>query len=317
MKKKGKRIVIIALALLLLICGGIYTAYRMHPESFIGQDDIITRGEYAAIMAKDMQLDTTNTEKEPPSFSDIDGHWSEKYIEALIDAGIIDPADYPDGFHPDDPITRAEIVKMLVRAEDKEEEAKNTQGHSGYDDQSDIKDDDKGYVIIGREDGIIGDTDGNKIRPNDSVTKGDAEDMIDKVTPKPTEADTTTPSPTPGTTEQPKPTPTNPDENQPTPTPTPTPTPMPGNPGGGSGGSGGGGYYYPDAQVRFELPETAHTDSEIKVMPVWKYMKSYTWSLTKTAVDGSQQPVELEDAALYPFCWTTRIRAMLVSEGEK
>lgn len=82
MKKKGKRIVIIALALLLLICGGIYTAYRMHPESFIGQDDIITRGEYAAIMAKDMQLDTTNTEKEPPSFSDIDGHWSEKYIEA-------------------------------------------------------------------------------------------------------------------------------------------------------------------------------------------------------------------------------------------
>ncbi|MCQ1530133.1 S-layer homology domain-containing protein [Lutispora saccharofermentans] len=292
MKKKGKRIVIIALALLLLICGGIYTAYRMHPESFIGQDDIITRGEYAAIMAKDMQLDTTNTEKEPPSFSDIDGHWSEKYIEALIDAGIIDPADYHDGFHPDDPITRAEIVKMLVRAEDKDEEAKNTQGHSGYDDQSDIKDDDKGYVITGREDGIIGDTDGNKIRPNDPVTKGDAEDMIDKVTPKPTEPDTTTPSPTPGTTEQPTPTPTNPDENQPTPTPTPTP----GNTSGGSGGSGGGGYYYPDAQVRFELPETAHTDSEIKVMPVWKYMKSYTWSLTKTAVDGFQQPVELEYA---------------------
>lgn len=294
MKKKGKRIVIIAFALLLLICGGIYTAYRLHPESFVGQDDIITRGEYAAIMAKDMQLDTSNTEKEPPSFSDIDGHWSEKYIEALIDAGIIDPADYPDGFHPDDPITRAEIVKLLVRAEGKDEEAKNTQGHSGYDDQSDIKDDDKGYVIIGREDGIIGDTDDNKIRPNDPVIKDDAEDMIDKVNPKPTEPDPTTPSPTPGTTEQPTPTPTNPDENQPTPTPTPTPTP--GNPGGGSGGSGGGGYYYPGAQVRFELPETAHTDSEIKVMPVWKYMKSYTWTLTKTAVDGSQQPVELEDA---------------------
>lgn len=302
MKQKGKLIGIIATVLLLLVCGGIYTAYRLHPESFVGKDEIITRGEYAAILAQDISLDTSNAEKDLPSFSDIDGHWSEKYIEALIDAGIIDPADYPHGFYPDDPITRAEIIKMLVRAKGQDKEAKNTQGHSGYNDQSDIKDDDKGYVIIGREDGIIGDTDDNKIRPNDSVTKGDAEDMIDQVAPKPTEPtptapsqtpDTTTPSPTPGITEQqPTPTPTNPDENKPSPTPTPTPS----NPGGGSGGSSGGGSYYPDAEVRFELLETAHTDSEIKVMPVWKYMKSYTWTLTKTAVDGSQQPMELEKA---------------------
>ncbi|AGA68791.1 putative S-layer protein [Desulfitobacterium dichloroeliminans LMG P-21439] len=292
MKQKGKRIVIIALALLLLICGGIYTAYRLHPESFVGQDEIITRGEYAAILAQEIPLDTSNAEKDPPSFSDIDGHWSEKYIEALIDAGIIDPADYPDGFHPDDPITRAEILKMLVRADGKDEEAKNTQGHSGYDDQPDIRDEDKGYVIIGRENGIIGDTDDNKIRPNDPATKGEAEDMNDKVTPKPTEPTPTTPSPTPGAKDQPTPTPTNPDENQPTPTPTLPPTPTPGNPGGGSGG----GSYYPPAQVRFELHETVHTDSEIHVMPVWKYMKTYTWTLTKTAVDGSQQPMELADA---------------------
>ncbi|MDI6877913.1 MAG: S-layer homology domain-containing protein [Desulfitobacteriaceae bacterium] len=295
MKQKGKRIVIIALALLLLISGGIYTAYRLHPERFVGQDDIITRGEYAAILSRDLSLDTSNAEKDPPSFPDINGHWSEKYIEALVDAGIIDPADYPDGFHPDDPITRAEIIRMLVRAKGQNEEAKNTQGNSGYDDQSDIKDVDKGYVIIGREDGIIGDTDDKKIHPNDPVTKGGAEDMTDQVTPKPTEPtptapsqtpDTTIPSPTPGTTPQPTPTPANPDENKPSPTPTPS------NPGSGSGGSS----YYPPAKVRFELPETAHTDSEIKVMPVWKYMKSYTWTLTKTAVDGSQKPVELADA---------------------
>lgn len=273
MKQKGKRIVIIALALLLLISGGIYTAYRLHPERFVGQDDIITRGEYAAILSRDLSLDTSNAEKDPPSFPDINGHWSEKYIEALVDAGIIDPADYPDGFHPDDPITRAEIIRMLVRAKGQNEEAKNTQGNSGYDDQSDIKDVDKGYVIIGREDGIIGDTDDKKIHPNDPVTKGGAEDMTDQVTPKPTEPtptapsqtpDTTIPSPTPGTTPQPTPTPANPDENKPSPTPTPS------NPGSGSGGSS----YYPPAKVRFELPETAHTDSEIKVMPVWKYMKS-------------------------------------------
>ena len=279
MKQKGKRIVIIALALLLLTCGGVYTAYRLHSGSTVGQDDIITRGEYAAMLARYLSLDTSNTEKDPPSFPDIDGHWSEKYIEALVDAGIIDPADYPNGFRPDDPITRAEILKMLVRAEGKDDEAKNTQGHSGYDDQTDIKDEDKGYVIIGREDGIIGDTDDGKIHPNDPVTKGDAEDLIDNAISDPAEPTPT--KPTPDT--------TNPDDNQPTPTPTPD------NPGDDGGD---GGYYYPDAEVRFELPETAHTDSEIKVTPVWKYMKSYTWTLTKTAVDGSQQLVELADAVI-------------------
>jgi hypothetical protein len=308
MKQKGIHIGIIALVLLLLVCGGIYTAYRLHPEAFIRQDDIITRGEFAAMLVRDIPLDTANAEKDPPSFPDIDGHWSEKNIEALIDAGILDPADYPDGFHPDDPITRAEIIKMLVRISGKNEEAKNTQGHSGYEDQDAIRDEDKGYLIVGREDGIIGDTEDNKIHPNDPVTKREAGDLIDKVTPeKPTPAPVT-PTPVPASTSQtpdtpvpsqPTPTPTNPDQGQPTPAPTPE---NPGNDsvgssgGSGTGGSGGGSHHYPNAEVRFELPATAHTDTEIKVMPVWKYMSSFSWSLTKTAVDGSRQPVELKDA---------------------
>ncbi|RJE46590.1 MULTISPECIES: S-layer homology domain-containing protein [unclassified Dehalobacter] len=289
MKQKGKRIGILALVLLFLVCGVIYTAYRLHPENFVRQDEIITRGEFAADLSKELEMDTGNAEKVPPSFSDIDGHWAERYIEALIDAGILDSADYPDGyFRPDDPITRAEIIKMLVRVSGKDDEAKNTQGHSGYDDQDDIKDGNKGYVIVGREEDIIGDTDDGKIHPNDPVTKGESDDLIDKVTP---ENSTPTPPPSaPSTPEQPAtPTPTNPAE--------PTPTPTPDNPGNDSGGgSGGGSHSHPSAQVQFDFPETAYTDSKIKVMPVWKYMSNFTWTLTKTAVDGSQQPVELADA---------------------
>jgi len=281
MKQKGKRIGILALVLLLLVCGGIYTAYRLHLEAFIRQDEIITRGEFAAILVRDILLDTANAEKDLPSFPDIDGHWSEKNIEALIDADILDPADYPDGFHPDDPITRAEIIKMLVRIKGKDEEAKSTQGHSGYEDQDAINDEDKGYLIVGREDGIIGDTDDNRIHPNDPVTKGESDDLIDKVTPENPTTPPVTPTPTP-----PSQTPATPTPEQPTPTLTPD---KPGN------GSGGGSYYYPDAEVRFEIPTAAHTDTKIKVMPVWKYMSSFSWSLTKTAVDGSQQPVELQD----------------------
>lgn len=93
MRQKEKRIGIVALAFLILLCSGIYIAYRLHPESFIGKDEIITRGEYAAILANEISLDISNSEKEPPSFSDIDDHWAEKYIEALVDAGIFDLAD--------------------------------------------------------------------------------------------------------------------------------------------------------------------------------------------------------------------------------
>lgn len=291
MKQKGKRMGILALVILLLVCGGIYTAYRLHPEAFIRQDEIITRGEYAAILVRDIPLDTANAVKDPPSFPDIGGHWSEKNIEALIAAGILDPADYPDGFHPDDPITRAEIIKMLVRISGKDEEAKNTQGHSGYEDQDAIKDDDKGYIIIGREDGIIGDTDDNKLHPNEPVSKGEADELIDKAIP---EKPTPVPSATNPDDGQTTPAPTPPEQTQPAPTPAPTPSPIPSPPPGGS--SGGGSHSYPNAQVRFELPETVHTDTEIQVVPVWKYMSSFSWSLTKTAVDGSQQPVELKDA---------------------
>ena len=271
LKGKKKGVLLLVLLLVLLVCGGIYTGYRLHPESFVGKNDIITRGEFAADLAKELKLDTGSAVKDPPTFSDIDGHWAEKYIEALVNAGIIDPADYPDGFKPDEPITRAEIIKMLVRVKGQDDEAKNTQGHSGYDDQSDIPDDDKGYAIVGKEDGIIGDTGDGKLHPNDPVTKGEADDMTGKADPKPVTPTPSSPAsdtPTPSNPEQPTPTPSEPEK--PTPAPTPTPTP-----GGSDSGDSGGSYYYPDAQVRFELPETAHTDTEIKVMFRTDEMESY------------------------------------------
>ena len=46
----------------------------LHP-----QDDIITRGEFAAMLVRDIPLDTTNAEKDPPSFPDIDVLVGEKH----------------------------------------------------------------------------------------------------------------------------------------------------------------------------------------------------------------------------------------------
>ncbi|WP_353095666.1 hypothetical protein [Tissierella praeacuta] len=113
--------------------------------------------------------------------------------------------------------------------------AKNTKGHSGYKDQDDIKDKDKGYVIIDREDGIIGDTNDGKLNPNGSVTKKEADYLIDKMKPekpvpekpKPEKPMPIPPSTTPSTPAPENPEPTNPGQNKPTSKPEPTPKPEP------------------------------------------------------------------------------------------
>ena len=49
------------------------------------------------------------------SFSDIQGHWAQKEIEAAVREGWVDG--YPDGtFRPEATITQAEFTKMLLAA---------------------------------------------------------------------------------------------------------------------------------------------------------------------------------------------------------
>ncbi len=51
------------------------------------------------------------------AFGDISGHWAEKTIDKWADKGVI--SGYPDGtFKPDNPVTRAELAKILTLAFD-------------------------------------------------------------------------------------------------------------------------------------------------------------------------------------------------------
>lgn len=73
----------------------------------------ITRAEFATMFASfsDME-DPQAAEAETPAFSDISGHWAEKYINRAAQLGWI--AGFPDGtFHPDDFITRAEASSLI------------------------------------------------------------------------------------------------------------------------------------------------------------------------------------------------------------
>ncbi len=72
-------------------------------------DRAVTRGEFAAIVARYLNLDTTGMSA---NFADCEGHWATGYIAALVEKGVIDG--YPDGtFCPDKTITRAEAAKMV------------------------------------------------------------------------------------------------------------------------------------------------------------------------------------------------------------
>lgn len=66
-----------------------------------------------------------STVSDPAPFSDISGHWAEDVITRWQSSGIVNG--YPDGtFKPDNPITRAELAKIITLAfglEDKTESA--------------------------------------------------------------------------------------------------------------------------------------------------------------------------------------------------
>ncbi|HHV94119.1 MAG TPA: S-layer homology domain-containing protein [Firmicutes bacterium] len=91
-----------------LAAEGVISGY---PDGTFRPKNPITRAEFARIVARAFNLQSTNQAQ----FSDTRNHWTKGEISALAAKGIIQG--YPDGrFHPDEKITRAEIVTMLIRA---------------------------------------------------------------------------------------------------------------------------------------------------------------------------------------------------------
>lgn len=84
---------------------GIVTGY---PNGTFKPGQYITRAEFAAIASRFDKLD----ERPNDRFSDIKGHWAEKYIASAANKGWING--YTDGtFKPDQYITRAEAAKFI------------------------------------------------------------------------------------------------------------------------------------------------------------------------------------------------------------
>lgn len=100
-------------------------------------------------------------------FSDVLGHWAKAYIDELVDGGII--SGYEDKtFRPDDLITRAEAVKLIVCAM----KLQPTQNPKlKFDDNSNIPSWATGYIDIALEKGITNGYDDNEFKALQNVSR--------------------------------------------------------------------------------------------------------------------------------------------------
>ena len=229
------------------------------PDGLCHPDEIITRAEFATLLARTM-TDTVKADTNTAAFTDIDGHWAEQSILYLVEQKIIDTDDYENKlFAPNEPITRLEMVKMLVRALGDNCHSKDCICDLDFTDISLLEKEDKMYLCIGEKYFIIKGYPDKTAKPNDDATRGEAFEMLvkeeeakDKI-------------------EQEKPPVIKPEEK----------------PSGGGNG-GGGSSYVPAPEFSFTLPENIYVGDEVKISPQAKYVSSVSWSITKDEI-----PMEL------------------------
>ena len=251
-----------------------------YPDGLAHPDEIITRGEFAALVARTMELPEPEESEVTLRFTDIAGHWSEQDVEALIIAGIIQKDDFGTKFLPDQPITRMEMIRMLVRAIGKGEHDASCSCVTGFSDDDTLSESDKSSICTGKEYGIVDGYPDGTVKPDGKATRAEAFEML---------VDTEKAKEKIKKEEPPKPTvPTKPEDK-----------PSDGNSGGGSSGgssSGGGSSYVPAPQFSFTLPKTAYTADEIEIKPESRYVSDLTWSALKN--DLPAELSELTDGTL-------------------
>ena len=238
-----------------------------YPDGLAHPDDIITRGEFAALVSRTMELPEPEESEVTIRFTDIAGHWSEQDIEALIIAGIIQKDDFGIEFQPDQPISRMEMIRMLVRAIGKGEHDASCPCVTGFSDDGTLSEADKSSICTGKEYGIVDGYPDGTVKPDGEATRAEAFEML---------VDTEKAK------EQIK------KEEPPKPTTPAKPEDKPSGGGSSSGGSGGGSSYVPAPQFSFTLPKNAYTADEIEIKPESRSVSGVTWSALKNGL-----PVEL------------------------
>jgi len=242
-------------SILILADKEIITGY---PDGLVHPDEIITRGEFAALIARLMELEEKGEDEVSIHFTDINDHWSEQYVDKLIAAGVIQNDDFGRKLMPDKPITRIEMIRMLVRAIGKGEHDESCSCITGFSDDGELDKGDRASICTGKKYGIVEGYPDGTVKPHGKATRAEAFEMLVKAYKAKDQIKKEEP-----------PVIANPEDEP---------------PGSNNGGSS------PAPQFSFILPETAYTVDEIEIKPESRYVRSVTWSALKNGL-----PAELAE----------------------
>ncbi|WP_432409415.1 S-layer homology domain-containing protein [Wukongibacter sp. M2B1] len=96
-----------------------------YPDGTFKLNANISRSEFSTLMYRVLGLKEEVSEEKTVVFQEIEGLWSEKFIEALVEKEVIIPDEYENGYLANKEMTRVEIAKMVIRAIGKDRRARN------------------------------------------------------------------------------------------------------------------------------------------------------------------------------------------------
>lgn len=229
-----------------------------YPDGLVHPDDIITRGEFAALVSRIMEPEDTNENEAGILFADLNSHWSKQHVDKLILAGVIQNGDYGRRFLPDEAITRIEMIRMLVRTIGKGENDESHTYSTGFKDCDELSNNDEAYICTSKIYDIVQGYPDGTLRPHGKATRAEAFEMLVKAYKAKERIEKEEP-------------------------------PVITNLGDELSGKKNGGSS-PAPQFSFTLPEAAYTADEIEIKSESRYVSNVTWS---ASINGL--PAELTD----------------------
>jgi hypothetical protein len=227
---------------------------------------MITRAEFSALVARVTKLQPKDKEADFKGFEDIQGNFAQEDIEKLVGAGIILQEEYGQYYYPNVPITRLEIIRMMVRSIYEHSHEENFTEDVNFTDIAALSKEDLEYIYQGKLHGIISGYPDATVRPEGKATRAEAFSMLDRLKKIKDERDQVQEE----AMDEGELIDESKDHEQ-TSEHRPSRVPAP--------------------QYHFEIPQTAYVDEEIKIVPESRYVKSVTW-----AVNRNNIPIEFNTA---------------------
>lgn len=149
-----------------------------YPDGTFRPGETISRAEVAAMLSRVTKLVPEN---ESDAFVDLEGHWSHDLVRKLVALGFIDPADYKNGFEPNKPATRYEVMKWIASGLAKShpdfaqalEDTKDTLLPTPESFKGGISPEQVPYIAVVRGTGIIQGFEDGTMRPASTITRAE------------------------------------------------------------------------------------------------------------------------------------------------